>query len=249
MSQRMRLFIPVSYTHLRAHETDSYLVCRLMLEKIFFLMIRRPPRSTLSSSSAASDVYKRQEEDNWAEELLLDNHGRTTVKKVYKNVTFVSDTFIPFKCCVFTFADGAHKYAQNLRIDGAVGNGYPVEGYQTYKACPDEIYQITMGTPSSRIAPENNQVLSTRGLILSGYKEGRIVEDFTMRCRFTTFLILGFPLITQFDTQFLELENGNLIYIKDYRSQGEIFHAGDYIRYKTYTLNPNEAVVIEKTEP
>src|SRR5664279_1725689 len=24
-------FIPVSYTHLRAHETDSYLVCRLLL--------------------------------------------------------------------------------------------------------------------------------------------------------------------------------------------------------------------------
>src|SRR5664279_4452416 len=45
----------VSYTHLRAHETDSYLVCRLLLEKK-----RRPTRSTLSSSSAASDVYKRQ---------------------------------------------------------------------------------------------------------------------------------------------------------------------------------------------
>ena len=26
----------VSYTHLRAHETDSYLVCRLLLEKNFF---------------------------------------------------------------------------------------------------------------------------------------------------------------------------------------------------------------------
>src|SRR5665647_2068308 len=25
--------VPVSYTHLRAHETDSYLVCRLLLEK------------------------------------------------------------------------------------------------------------------------------------------------------------------------------------------------------------------------
>ena len=25
---------PVSYTHLRAHETDSYLVCRLLLEKL-----------------------------------------------------------------------------------------------------------------------------------------------------------------------------------------------------------------------
>ena len=28
--------IAVSYTHLRAHETDSYLVCRLLLEKNFF---------------------------------------------------------------------------------------------------------------------------------------------------------------------------------------------------------------------
>ena len=27
------LLVPVSYTHLRAHETDSYLVCRLLLEK------------------------------------------------------------------------------------------------------------------------------------------------------------------------------------------------------------------------
>src|SRR5665647_2239804 len=27
------ILIPVSYTHLRAHETDSYLVCRLLLEK------------------------------------------------------------------------------------------------------------------------------------------------------------------------------------------------------------------------
>src|SRR5674536_297399 len=75
-----RSMSPVSYTHLRAHETPEHLVCRLLLEKkkkntptkyfisfvflffffFFFLMIRRPPRSTLSSSSAASDVYKRQ---------------------------------------------------------------------------------------------------------------------------------------------------------------------------------------------
>ena len=27
---------PVSYTHLRAHETELHLVCRLLLEKIFF---------------------------------------------------------------------------------------------------------------------------------------------------------------------------------------------------------------------
>ena len=32
-SGRMDAMSPVSYTHLRAHETDSYLVCRLLLEK------------------------------------------------------------------------------------------------------------------------------------------------------------------------------------------------------------------------
>ena len=71
-----RLSEPVSYTHLRAHETKANLVCRLLLEKkkdsvedgygeedtktFFFLMTRLPPRSTLDRSSAASDVYKRQ---------------------------------------------------------------------------------------------------------------------------------------------------------------------------------------------
>src|SRR5665647_3661829 len=32
-STRKQSLKPVSYTHLRAHETDSYLVCRLLLEK------------------------------------------------------------------------------------------------------------------------------------------------------------------------------------------------------------------------
>ena len=31
--RNLRPLYPVSYTHLRAHETDSYLVCRLLLEK------------------------------------------------------------------------------------------------------------------------------------------------------------------------------------------------------------------------
>ena len=59
--EKSNMYIAVSYTHLRAHETGAYLVCRLLLEKIFFLMIRRPPRSTPLYSSAASDVYKRQD--------------------------------------------------------------------------------------------------------------------------------------------------------------------------------------------
>ena len=59
--KQMRIcHMSVSYTHLRAHETSLHLVCRLLLEKKIFLMIRRPPRSTHCISSAASDVYKRQ---------------------------------------------------------------------------------------------------------------------------------------------------------------------------------------------
>ena len=33
VTPRNAAHMPVSYTHLRAHETDSYLVCRLLLEK------------------------------------------------------------------------------------------------------------------------------------------------------------------------------------------------------------------------
>ena len=51
---------PVSYTHLRAHETDSYLVCRLLLEKknrefrsktLVFLVFPLPPVASLCLKS------------------------------------------------------------------------------------------------------------------------------------------------------------------------------------------------------
>src|SRR5678816_3332547 len=70
---------PVSYTHLRAHETPEHLVCRFLLEKkiiVFFLMIRRPPKSTLDRSSAASDVYKRQGFPHAGSHTTLPPHAR-----------------------------------------------------------------------------------------------------------------------------------------------------------------------------
>src|SRR5678815_5981581 len=32
-ARRLLIYVPVSYTHLRAHETPEHLVCRLLLEK------------------------------------------------------------------------------------------------------------------------------------------------------------------------------------------------------------------------
>ena len=44
---------PVSYTHLRAHETDSYLVCRLLLEKK-----KKNGDATASTSKKTTDNIK-----------------------------------------------------------------------------------------------------------------------------------------------------------------------------------------------
>ena len=62
------------------------LVCRLLLEKNFFLMIRRPPRSTRKESSAASDVYKRQviEERDIEKNYLLEDKEQDVMQEQEK---------------------------------------------------------------------------------------------------------------------------------------------------------------------
>ena len=47
-SSILSVHVPVSYTHLRAHETRSNLVCRLLLEKIFF------------NDTATTEIYTRK---------------------------------------------------------------------------------------------------------------------------------------------------------------------------------------------
>ena len=46
-------------TRLNSSHTLEYLVCRLLLEKNFFLMIRRPPRSTPFPTRRSSDLWNR----------------------------------------------------------------------------------------------------------------------------------------------------------------------------------------------
>src|SRR5665647_1683503 len=47
---------PVSYTHLRAHETDSYLVCRLLLEKKKKTI--KPPKNVTGIAKAERDMIR-----------------------------------------------------------------------------------------------------------------------------------------------------------------------------------------------
>ena len=49
----------VSYTHLRAHETDSYLVCRLLLEKKKILNTSPSPRERVSTPASITLLLRR----------------------------------------------------------------------------------------------------------------------------------------------------------------------------------------------
>ena len=58
MRLRLRTQWSVSYTHLRAHETDSYLVCRLLLEKKTSEMEKNPKFSEVTKFT--SEAISRQ---------------------------------------------------------------------------------------------------------------------------------------------------------------------------------------------
>ena len=56
---------PVSYTHLRAHETPEHLVCRLLLEKnVLFMEIYIPMESSNPSQNIQLLGEKGEEKNN-----------------------------------------------------------------------------------------------------------------------------------------------------------------------------------------
>ena len=61
--------VPVSYTHLRAHETVLDLVCRLLLEK---------KKHLLQQNAISYDHYRRQTCHNYAKQLIVVEQHRTT---------------------------------------------------------------------------------------------------------------------------------------------------------------------------
>ena len=63
--------------------TSDDLVCRLLLEKIFFLMIRRPPRSTLPLTLFPYTTLFRSDATNWMKEQLegaIDGDDELTIR-------------------------------------------------------------------------------------------------------------------------------------------------------------------------
>lgn len=186
---------------------------------------------------------KEEDERNFGEKLLLDYHGKTKADKVYRGVVMRSDANIPFHCAVIRTPQHDF-YIKELAVKGNLKSGGAIYNYQTYKAAPNEAYSIEL--PASSRSMVQNEPLSTRGLIISAEKNGIVRDIFRMKVRYSTMVIIGFPAIMLFDSCFIELDDGSLIYAKDYKAAGEELNIGDRISYKTYTLFPNEIVTIKK---
>lgn len=189
---------------------------------------------------------KEEDERNFGEKLLLDYHGKTRADKVYRNIVMRSDANIPFHCAVVR-TPGHDFYVKELAVKGELKSGGTIYNYQTYKAAPNEAYSIELPV-SSRSGGTGNDTASVRGLIISAEKSGTISDMFRMKVRYSTMVIIGLPAIMLFDSQFIELEDGSLIYAKDYKTAEKDLHIGDQITYKTYTLFPNEIVSIKKAD-
>lgn len=190
-----------------------------------------------------SGCSKEEDERNFGEKLLLDYHGKTTASKVYRGIVMRSDANIPFHCAVVRTPQHDF-YVKELAVKGELKSSGIIYNYQTYKAAPNEAYSIELPATSRSVAL--NEPCSTRGLIISAEKYGIVRDVFRMKVRYSTMVIIGFPAIMLFDSCFFELEDGSLIYAKDYKTAGEEFSIGDHIAYKTYTLFPNEIVSIKK---
>ncbi len=188
---------------------------------------------------------KEEDERNFGEKLLLDYHGKTKADKVYRGVVMRSDANIPFHCAVVRTPQHDF-YVKELAVKGDLQSGGTIYNYQTYKAAPNEAYSIEL--PASSRCTELNDTLATRGLIISAEKSGIIRDIFRMKVRYSTVIIIGLPAIMLFDSCFIELDDGSLIYAKDYKTAGENLRVGDRISYKTYTLFPNEIVTVQKNE-
>ena len=77
--------VAVSYTHLRAHETDSYLVCRLLLEKTAATaaVYWQPPQPR-------TDRVQRQPPFFQAEDGIRDRSPPRGLGDVYKRQLLIS---------------------------------------------------------------------------------------------------------------------------------------------------------------
>ena len=169
--------------------------------------------------------------------LLLNECGPARIEKIY-SIVMRLDIPYPFPHYIIRFDNGDNTYFRKSKVDYTLRAGDVVDYYWTYKLAPAEIYELGSKQGAMRQDDiDSNSKPQTKGLIISNKKRGRIVDMFKMSVRFSV------PFVP-FDCLFVELDDGSLIYMKEYKEDD--LRIGDQIIYTTWVLYPNEVVTITK---
>ncbi len=144
----------------------------------------------------------------------------------------------PFSAYVLRLSNGRDVYMLRYRYNRDLREGEKI-GYRVFSFCPDEIAVLNgveLGDGSDVAEQARNNL--SRGLVASEPIEAEVVDIFDMKIRYSlTFLPV--------DTWFIELDNGNMVYVKKSKLKLEL-KSGDRIVYNVYTLFPNEVLAIKK---
>ena len=164
----------------------------------------------MASGMFCSCEEEKTPEEN-AYELLLDKRGPARIEKIY-SIVMRLDIPYPFPHYVFRFDNGDNTYFRKSKVDYTLRAGDRVDYYWTYKLAPAEIYELCSEQGAMRQDDiDGSSKPLARGLIISDKKRGRIVDMFRMSVRF------GIPFVP-LDCLFAELEDGSLVYMKEYKN-------------------------------
>ncbi len=175
---------------------------------------------------------------NQSDPDVTNNPSLLTITRLY-SVVMRREIPWPFKAYVMQVSDGNYFYMLRLRYNKELHVGDQIS-FGVFSFCPHEIARIN-GVDVGDVAetPEYNEHVDIgQYLVASDPIEGTVKHLFSMEIRYS---ITIWPI----DTLFLELENGDLIFVKKSKLDSSI-NIGDRVVYSVYTLFPNEVVAIKK---
>ncbi len=166
------------------------------------------------------------------------NPSLLTITRLY-SVVMRREIPWPFKAYVLQVSDGNYFYMLRLRYDKELHVGDQIS-FGVFSFCPHEIARINgVDVGDVTETPEYEQYVDAgQYLVATDPIEGTVKHLFSMEIRYS---ITFWPI----DTMFIELDNGNLIYVKKSKLESSI-RVGDRIVYSVYTLFPNEVVAIKR---
>ena len=172
---------------------------------------------------------------DWNKKPVKEETG-AVIEKLYP-ISMRREVPFPFSAYVMRMNNGKDLYMLRYRYNRDLRVGDYIR-YQVFSFCPDEIavlngQDLGDGSDATRVAETE-----TRSLVASDPIEADVTDVFDMKIRYSV-------TFAPIDTWFIELSDGQLIYVKKSKCKLKLSQ-GDHIVYNTYTLSPNEVLAIKK---